>query len=281
MSTVLITGTSSGFGLYTTVELAKRGWDVIATMRDLAKRSELDRQLQAAGAGKKVRFEQLDVSDPQSIERAVSALDLKNRPLDAVVHNAGVAVGGAFEDLTNAHIRKVMDVNFFGVLALTQRLLPAFRAQRRGRIVIVSSESAFAGQPGNSPYCASKWAVEGWAESLAYEVEHFGIEIILVEPGAYKTNIWESSPRVLPENSAYRPLLRHLELAIDTYVERSARDPKEVAKAVADVLEAPRPKFRNAVGPSAKFLHFARGKLPSRLIRKMFGRFFRTDRVRW
>jgi NAD(P)-dependent dehydrogenase (short-subunit alcohol dehydrogenase family) len=281
MPTVLITGTSSGFGLYTTVELAKRGWGVIATMRDLTKRGELDRQLQAAGVAKQVRFEQLDVSDPQSIERAVSALDLKTRPLDAVVHNAGVAVGGAFEDLTDAHIRKVMDVNFFGVLALTQRLLPAFRARRHGRIVVISSESAFAGQPGNSPYCASKWAVEGWAESLAYEVEHFGIEIILVEPGAYKTNIWESSPRVLPEDSAYRPLLRHLERAIDTYVERSARDPKEVAKAVADVLEAPRPKFRNAVGPSARFLHFARGKLPSSLIRRLFGRFFRTDKVRW
>ena len=281
MPTVLITGTSSGFGFYTTVELAKRGWNVIATMRDLAKRGELDRRLQLADADKQVRLEQLDVSDPQSIERAVSMLNLKTRPLDAVVHNAGVAVGGAFEDLTDAHIRKVMDVNFFGVLALTQRLLPAFRAQRRGRIVIVSSESAFAGQPGNSPYCASKWAVEGWAESLAYEVDHFGIEVILVEPGAYKTNIWESSPRVLPENSAYRPLLRHLELAIDTYVEKTARDPQEVAKAVADVLEAPRPKFRNAVGPSAKFLHFARGKLPSRLIRKMFGRFFRIDKVRW
>src|SRR5690606_12517524 len=112
-------------------------------MRDLTKRSELDRQLQLAGAGKQVHFEQLDVSDPHSIESAVSALDLKTRPPDAIVHNAGVAVGGAFEDLTDAHIRKVMDVNFFGVLALTQRLLPAFRAQRRGRIVVVSSESAF------------------------------------------------------------------------------------------------------------------------------------------
>jgi NAD(P)-dependent dehydrogenase (short-subunit alcohol dehydrogenase family) len=114
-----------------------------------------------------------------------------------------------------------MDVNYFGVLALTQRLLPSFRAQRRGRIVIVSSESAFAGQPANSPYCASKWAIEGWAESVAYELEHFGIEIILIEPGAYRTNIWESSPRVLPETSAYRPLLRHLEVTIDTYVAKT------------------------------------------------------------
>ncbi|HVX36886.1 MAG TPA: SDR family NAD(P)-dependent oxidoreductase, partial [Hyphomicrobium sp.] len=145
MPTVLITGTSSGFGLVTAVELAKRGWNVIATMRDLTKRAELDRAAAAAGVTKLVRIEQLDVTDVRSIDRALSDLDLQHRPLDAVVHNAGVAVGGAFEDLSDAHVRRVMDVNYFGVLALTQRLLPSFRAQRRGRIVIVSSESAFAG----------------------------------------------------------------------------------------------------------------------------------------
>lgn len=281
MPTVLITGTSSGFGLVTAVELAKRGWNVIATMRDLTKRTELDRTAAAAGVTKLVRIEQLDVTDVKSIDRTLSDLDLQRRPLDAVVHNAGVAVGGAFEDLSDAHIRRVMDVNYFGVLALTQRLLPSFRAQRRGRIVIVSSESAFAGQPANSPYCASKWAIEGWAESVAYELEHFGIEIILIEPGAYRTNIWESSPRVLPETSAYRPLLRHLEVTIDTYVAKTARDPNEVAKAIAKALDAPRPRFRTAVGPTAKFMHFARGKLPSRVVRKIFGRFFALNKVRW
>ena len=281
MPTVLITGTSSGFGLVTTVELAKRGWNVVATMRDLSKRAELDRAVTASGLTNPVRVEQLDVTDPKSIDRALADLDLQSRPLDAVVHNAGVAVGGAFEDLTDAHIRRVMDVNYSGVLALTQRLLPSFRAQRRGRIVIVSSESAFAGQPANSPSCASKWAIEGWAESVAYELEHFGIEIILIEPGAYRTNIWESSPRVLPETSAYRPLLRHLEVAVDTYVAKTARDPIEVAKAIAKALDAPRPRFRTAVGPTAKFMHFARGKLPSRVVRKLFGRFFALNRVRW
>lgn len=281
MPTVLITGTSSGFGLVTAVELAKRGWNVIATMRDLTKRAELDRAAAAAGVTKLVRIEQLDVTDVRSIDRALSDLDLQHRPLDAVVHNAGVAVGGAFEDLSDAHVRRVMDVNYFGVLALTQRLLPSFRAQRRGRIVIVSSESAFAGQPANSPYCASKWAIEGWAESVAYELEHFGIEIILIEPGAYRTNIWESSPRVLPETSAYRPLLRHLEVTIDTYVAKTARDPIEVAKAIAKALDAPRPRFRTAVGPTARFMHFARGKLPSTVVRKIFGRFFALNKVRW
>jgi NAD(P)-dependent dehydrogenase (short-subunit alcohol dehydrogenase family) len=281
MRTVLITGASSGIGLATSVELAKRGWSVVATMRDLEKRGELERGLQSAGVSKQVRVEQLDVTDPQSIDRAVAGLDLPNRPLDAVVHNAGVAVGGAFEDLDDAHIRRVMEVNYFGVLALTRRLLPAFRAQRRGRIVIISSEAAFSGQPANSPYSASKWAIEGWAEALAYEVEHFNIDIILIEPGAYRTNIWESSPRIMPKDSAYLPLLRHLEFAVDAYVAKTARDPQEVAKAVARALDAPRPRFRNAVGPTAKFTHFARGKLPASVMRKIFSRFFSLNRVRW
>lgn len=281
MPRVLVTGTSSGFGLAITVELAKQGWDVVATMRDLNKRGELDRALAAAGASRTVTIEQLDVTDPASIERAVGALDLPNRQLDAVVHNAGVAAGGAFEDLPETDVRRIMEVNYFGVLALTKRLLPTFRAQRRGRIVIISSESAFAGQPANSPYCASKWAVEGWAEALAYEVEHFGIEIILIEPGPYRTNIWESSPRIFPKDSAYLPLLRHLEVTVDALVAKSAGDPADVGRAVARALAAGKPRFRYAVGPTAKFNHFARGKLPSTLVRKLIGRYLGLGRVRW
>ncbi|MBS0268261.1 MAG: SDR family NAD(P)-dependent oxidoreductase [Proteobacteria bacterium] len=281
MPKVLITGTSSGFGLVTTVELAKRGWDVVATMRDVEKRKKLERELEAAGVSARVRIGQLDVTDPASIDRAVADLDLPHTPLDAVIHNAGVAVGGVFEDLDEAHIRRVMEVNYFGVLALTKRLLPTFRAQKRGRIVIISSEAAFAGQPANSPYSASKWAIEGWAEALAYEVEHFNIDIILIEPGAYRTDIWQSSPRVLPKTSAYYPLLRHLEPTIEAHVAKSARDPIEVAKVVANALESPRPKFRNSVGPTAKFMHFARGKLPSTVVRKIFSRFFSLNKVHW
>lgn len=281
MPRVLITGTSSGFGLAISVELARRGWDVIATMRDPAKSGELERALQAAGVAGRVTIGQLDVSDTASMDRAVAALDLGHRPLDAVVHNAGVAAGGAFEDLDEANIRHIMEVNYFGVLALTKRLLPAFRAQRHGRIVIISSESAFAGQPANSPYCASKWAVEGWAEALAYEVEHFNIDIVLIEPGPYRTNIWDSSPRVLPKDSPYYPLLRHLEATVETQVLKTAGDPADVGKVVAKALEARRPRFRYAVGPTAKFNHFARGKLPSTLVRKLIGRFLSLNRVRW
>lgn len=281
MPSVLITGANSGIGLAASVELAKRGWRVVATMRDRTKRGELDRQLAAAGVSDDVRIEQLDVTDEKSIDATVAALDLAHHPLEAVVHNAGIAIGGAFEDLSDTEIRGVMEVNFFGVLALTRRLLPAFRAQRRGRILIVSSEAAFAGHPTISAYAASKWAVEGWAEALAYEVAPFGIEVTLVEPGAVKTNIWKASPRIIPKESPYRPLLRHLDAAVDIHVEKTAREPEEAARVIANALEARKPRFRNTVGPTARMLHVARGKVPARLMRRIFARYFGLHRIRW
>jgi len=281
MRNVLITGTSSGFGLHTAVEMARRGWHVFATMRNLAKRAPLDAAVAAAGAAERLDVTQLDVTQAASVEAGVRAvLQRAGGHLDAVVHNAGVAVGGAFEDVPDAEARRVMETNFWGVLALTRALLPTFRAQRSGRIVIVSSNSAYAGEPANAIYVASKWAIEGWAESLAYEVTPFNIGVVLVEPGSYKTEIWGSSPRVLPENSAYRALMQHLEKAIDEKVLASARDPREVAQVIARALDARKPRFRYPVGPDAWIGHLVRGKLPSRVQRFAITRLLGLHRVR-
>ena len=130
-----------------------------------------------------------------------------------------MAAVGALEDVPESKLRRVMETNFFGVLELTRALLPTFRAQRRGRIVIVSSEAAFMGQPTNSIYCASKWAVEGWAEAVAYELEPFGIDIILVEPGPYRTEIWDSTPRIQPPDSPYHAWVQHVLRAGDAHAE--------------------------------------------------------------
>lgn len=280
MRTVLITGTSSGIGLATSVELAKRGWSVVATMRDLTRRGELDRQLQSAGVSDRVRVAQLDVTDSQSIDALVAGLDLPNRPLDGVVHNAGIGAGGAFEDLDDALFRRVMETNFFGVLELTRALLPTFRAQNSGRIVVVSSQAGFVGQPANSIYCASKWALEGWAESMAYELDAFGIHVILVEPGPYKTQIWKSTPRLTPEGSAYLPWLRQVFRGADQHEAKTARDPMEVAITIAGALETPRPRFRYPVGFFARLDHFLRGKIPTRLIRRGTTRYLGLPRTR-
>ena len=201
--------------------------------------------------------------------------------LDAVVQNAGIAVAGVLEDLPEPDIRSVMETNFFGALALTRALLPTFRAQRRGRIVLISSQAALAGQPGNAMYCASKWALEGWAESLAYEVDPFGIDVVLVEPGPYRTEIWNNTKWVTPPESAYLPWLKRLRQAADWHQIRTSRDPKEVAEVIAHALEARRPRFRYQVGPFAKLDYFLRGKMPTKLIRRGTTRYLGLPLARW
>ena len=147
VQSVLITGTSTGIGQATAVVLASRGWRVFATMRNLEKTGALEQALKEAGLQNRVELEQLDVTSGASIQAAVeSILARTSNKLDAVVHNAGVAAAGAFEDVPESELRRVMETNFFGVLGLTRALLPTFRAQRNGRIVLVSSEAAFMGQ---------------------------------------------------------------------------------------------------------------------------------------
>ena len=269
MQSVLITGTSTGIGQATAVVLASRGWRVFATMRNLEKAGLLEQALKEAGLQNSVELEQLDVTSGASIQAAVeSILARTGNKLDAVVHNAGVAAAGAFEDVPEPELRRVMETNFFGVLGLTRALLPTFRAQGNGRIVLVSSEAAFMGQPTNSIYCASKWAIEGWAEAIAYELEPFGIEVILIEPGPYRTEIWKSTPRIQPPGSPYHAWVQQVFRAGDAHAASMARDPNEVALVIANALEAPRPRFRYPVGLFARLNHFMRGKVPSRLLRK-------------
>jgi NAD(P)-dependent dehydrogenase (short-subunit alcohol dehydrogenase family) len=270
MPSVLITGTSTGIGQATAVELAKRGWQVFATMRDTAKRARLDEALAAADVRGQVEIGRLDVNDGTSIRDAVDwTLAHTGGRLDAVIQNAGVCVGGAFEDLSEADLRAVMETNFFGVLALTRVLLPTFRGQRHGRIVVVSSDCVFSGQPANSIYTASKWALEGWAESLMFEVEQFGIELVLIEPGAYRTCIWESTPRISPPDSAYTAWVQRVFKSADKLAAETARDPSEVAVAIAKALEARRLPFRIPVSLVARALHLMHGKIPSSLTRKI------------
>ena len=281
MKTVIVTGTSSGIGLEAVVALAKRGWRVFATMRNTAKSGPLETALQEAGVRDRVEIAELDVTDGASIATAVETILSKTGgKLDAVVHNAGVAVGGAFEDVPDAQARHVMETNFFGVIALTRALMPTFRRQRQGRVLIVSSDAAFMGQPGNAIYCASKWAIEGWAEAAAHELGLFGIEAILVEPGPYRTPIWENSPHIMPPESPYHAWAQQLFKAADEHTERTARDPVEVGRVIVKALEARRPRFRYPVGPLARITHAVRGKIPSRLMRRGVSRLLGLDRIR-
>lgn len=281
MQNVLVTGTSTGFGLSGTVELARRGWRIFATMRNLERREQLEDTLQSAGLRKNVELVALDVTDGASIHTAIADIVKRSKGrLDAVVHNAGISVAGAFEDIPEADLRRVMETNFFGVLTLTRELLPTFRAQRKGRIVAMSSNSAFSGEPTNSIYCASKWALEGWAESIAFELEPFNISVSLIEPGPFRTEVWNSTPYLKPPSTAYGPLLEKIEPAYTRHFEKYAGDPDIVANVIADTLEAKRPRFRIPVGLEARLGLAVRGKLPTTLLRKSAKRYLGIDRLK-
>jgi NAD(P)-dependent dehydrogenase (short-subunit alcohol dehydrogenase family) len=264
MRSVLITGCSSGFGLNTAVLLARRGWRVFASMRNLGKRAALDLAAQRAGVPEgSLEVSCLDVTDPASVKECVGrVLERTGGVLDAVVQNAGIGMGGPFEDLPDEEIRRVMETNFFGVLTVTRQVLPAMRARRQGRIVLLSSNSAFSGSPTLSAYCASKWALEGWAESVALEVAPFGVRLALVEPGMYRTSIWENARRYHSRGSPYEELFRQVNDRLEALVARHARDPQEVAETITRVLESRRPRFRNPVGPDARLFALARGLVP-------------------
>ena len=262
--TVLITGCSSGIGLETAVELAGRGWQPVASMRDPGKRAALDERTRAAGL-QPLDVVPLDVADAESSRRGVAAaLELTGGRLDALVNNAGTASGGAFEDTDEDEWQRVLETNFLGALRLTKLVLPVMRQQRSGRLVLVSSDSARYGNPALSLYCASKWALEGWAESLAYEVEPFGVRVTLVEPGNYDTAIWSTTPRIFPPDSAYAGMSSIVERYVERHHLPQSRDPQEVARAVTRVLSARRPAFRVPVGVDARIAG-ALGRLPYRV----------------
>lgn len=179
--TVLVTGASSGFGRETVKLFAKKGWNVIASMRSPEKETELSK---IDG----VLVTRLDVTDKDSIQKAVEAGVSKFGAIDVLVNNAGYGAFGALEAAPEEVIRQQFEVNLFGLIEVTKAVLPGMRARKSGVIVNVSSIGGRLTFPFASLYHATKFAVEGLTESLQYELEPFGIRVKIVEPGGYKTN---------------------------------------------------------------------------------------------
>jgi len=186
----LITGSSSGFGLLTSVELAKAGFRVVASMRDLGRRERLDQAAAAAGVAAQLDIRALEVTDFDALPGFVDAVVRDHGRLDVLVNNAGFAVAGFAEDIKLEELRRQFETNFFGAVAMTKAALPTMRRQRSGHIIQISSIAGLHGSVTVSSYSASKHALEGWSESLRLEINSLGIKVVLVEPGAFQTDIW-------------------------------------------------------------------------------------------
>ncbi|MGO4530563.1 SDR family oxidoreductase [Paenibacillus sp. 2TAF8] len=259
----LITGTSSGFGMLTAITLAKQGYRVIATMRDLSRKGELSNRAEEAGVTDRLYYVQLDVTDSESVQTAVDKVLQQYGRIDMLVNNAGFAVGGFIEEVSMEDWRRQIETNLFGLIAVTRTVLPVMREQKRGLIVNLSSVSGLSGFPGYAPYAASKFAVEGFSESLRHEMSSFGIRVVLVEPGAYRTPIWNKGLGEIhqKENSPYKhkldAVLRYSKQASET-----APDPQEVADLIGRIARMRAPRLRYALGKGSRLLIIGKALLP-------------------
>ncbi|WP_459502923.1 SDR family oxidoreductase [Bacillus sp. C1] len=262
----IITGASSGFGLLTTIELAKKDYFVIATMRNLTKQTELLSQATALQLQKNIQIHQLDVTDPKSIHTFQRFLQ-QFKQVDILINNAGYASGGFVEEVPVEEYRRQFETNVFGAISITQLVLPYMRKQKSGKIINVSSISGQVGFPGLSPYVSSKYALEGWSESLRLEVKPFGIDVSLIEPGSYNTNIWEVGKEIA-ENyvEATSPYKEYMD-KIQNHINNSDTfgNPMDVAQKIVAIAEAKQTTLRYPIGKGVKLMIIAKKMLPWKL----------------
>ena len=222
-----VTGCSTGFGRELSTILLKRGYRVVATARDQAKIADLVAAHERTGLALA-----LDVDKQDQIDAAVKAAEARFGRIDVLVNNAGYGYLAAVEEGDDADVRAMFETNFFGLAAMTRAVLPIMRAQKAGAIVNVSSMGGFIGFPGSGYYAATKFAVEGLSESLSKEVAPFGIKVIIVEPGPFRTD-WAGRSLKTPKKpvDAYTETAVARRKQIQSYSGAQAGDPVRAAEA--------------------------------------------------
>jgi NAD(P)-dependent dehydrogenase (short-subunit alcohol dehydrogenase family) len=279
--TALITGASTGIGRATALRLAASGWTVLAGVRKTA-----DGEALRAAAGERVLPVELDVTSPAQIATAAELVREQTGAgapagrLDALVNNAGSAVGGPLELLSLEDLRRQFDVNFFGHVAVTQALIPALRSAR-GRIVLISSIGGLVTTPYMASYHASKYALEAAGNALRLELVRSGIQVALIEPGSVATPIWEKGRGQADELSVPEELREqygHVSAAMTKTLDSTARrgiPPERVAQTIERALSARRMRARYLVGRDAHVMVWASRLLPDlvfdRVVRRAVG----------
>lgn len=234
---------------------ARRGWQVLATTRSPESLPQLEK-LYALGA---------DVAEERG-RKAVAdyVADHWAGALDCLVNNAGFAVNGAFETLSDAQVKRQFEVNVFAAMSLTRELLPALR-QARGRIVNISSVLGFTGMPLASIYAASKFALEGWSESLHYELQPQGVQVALVEPGGFRTKFAHNIEWGDAAGSAYTAQLGSFRKFFERQTQGTGNDPAKVSSCVIKLAGEKHMPLRTRVGADAHGLYFLRRLTPQRM----------------
>ena len=277
--TVLITGATDGLGKAAALLLAERGYQVFAAGRSAAKRAQLD----TLAREKQLPLEtlEMDVCDDASVKAGVSTVQGKAGAIDVLINNAGFVYAGAVEDLRLDDWRKQFETNVFGVIRVTQAVLPKMRERRKGRILMMSSVSGFVTPPTQGAYSASKHAVEAVANALRYELYSYGIETILIEPGYIVTNIQQTALELAQayqeefKSGPYAKIYATYWSSAASTRAQSKTTPEDCARIMLEAIEVRRPKARYGVTPLATVAKWAKRLLSDRtadrVIRRRFG----------
>ncbi|NAL77847.1 SDR family oxidoreductase [Nitrososphaera sp. AFS] len=248
----VVTGSSSGIGYETALMLARNGFLTYATMRNFNK-SENIKSI-AAKEGLPIHITQLDVTDRVSINNAVTAISAETGRIDVLVNNAGYVLEGAFEHLSMDEIKAQYETNVFGLIRTTQAVLPIMREQKSGIIVNISSVAGRLGYPGGSAYISTKFAIEGLSESMSYELEPFGIKVVIIEPGVIRTNIFDSvvvAKKSKDPNSPYTQITQKMASSFEGMM-KNASSPELVANIVLEAVTNDNPNLRYLAGKDAE-----------------------------
>jgi NAD(P)-dependent dehydrogenase (short-subunit alcohol dehydrogenase family) len=271
----VVTGSSSGIGFETALLLARSGFHTYATMRNLEKSKKIT---EIANTEKlPLQVVQLDVNDDISVKNAIDKIVVaaENKRIDVLVNNAGYGLFGPLADTSIEEIKAQFETNLFGVIRVTQQVLPIMRKQNSGgTIVNVSSVGGRIGVPVLSAYQSTKFALEGLSESMSYELEPFGIRVVIIEPGFIRTNIINSSTsaeKALDPKSPYFPLMQKVKNYFKSMMENasSSSPPAEVAKVILQAITSENPQLRYTVGNDAAAIIQARVNMPDKEFRKM------------
>ena len=271
----LITGSSSGFGLLTAVDMARAGFRVIATMRDTNKATALMKAANEAGVSGKMEIRPLDITQFDALPGIVNEIVTAHGRIDVLVNNAGYALAGFAEDISLDELKAQLDTNFFGHVAMTKAVLPVMRKQRNGHVIMVSSIAGLVASPVLSSYAASKHALEGWSEALRIEMKSLGVHVVLVEPGAFETDIWVKNAKMgeqAVQNSSLNKerSLRFAQVVQQKLVKADARD---VSKLIVRIAQDPNPKLRYLIGKDAVRRKWVKTLLPWKTYEKLVEKF--------
>ncbi len=277
--TVLITGATDGLGKAAALLLAGRGYKVFAAGRSAEKRAQLD----ARANQQKLPLQSLemDVCDDISVRNAVASVYQKAGAIDVLINNAGFVQVGTVEDLRLEDWRQQFETNFFGVIRVTQAVLPRMRERQKGRILMMSSVSGFVTPPTQGAYSASKHAIEALSNALRHELYPFGIHTILIQPGYIVTNIQSTAMELAQpyqeefDNGPYARIYASYLGSASSIRAKSRTTPEDCARIMLKAMEAREPRARYGVTPLATFAKLARWLLTDRaadrLIRRRYG----------